>query len=152
MLHFSLLAASHLKLGRLGMDGMLGILGMEGKLFRSLSSRLDFFLAAQTRAASRATMTTVTPIAIPTEMEGHGQRRGRRQFINNKMKFASYKLTLNVVMLYFLAIKTNTLYLRMQPRCIRLSGSILHSTLEDICETQTKHQSCNISKPCAHSQ
>lgn len=46
------LTESHLKVGRLGMDGIegmdgiLGILGILGKLLRTLSSTLDFFLAA----------------------------------------------------------------------------------------------------------
>lgn len=56
-----------LKLGILGILGMEGMEGMLGKLLRSLSTRLGFFLATKTRATSRATITTVTPIAIPIE-------------------------------------------------------------------------------------
>lgn len=40
------LVPSHLKVAMVGIDGILGILGMEGKLSRTLSRRLDFFLAA----------------------------------------------------------------------------------------------------------
>lgn len=57
-----------------GIEGMDGILGMLGMLLRSVSIRLDFFLARQTSATSRAKITTVTPIAIPTVMEGHRWR------------------------------------------------------------------------------
>lgn len=64
-----------------GMDGILGILGMLGKLLRSVSIRLDFFLARQTSATSRAKITTVTPIAIPTVMEGNRRREKALQII-----------------------------------------------------------------------
>lgn len=74
--------SSHLKLIMLGMDGMLG------KLFRTFSTSLGFFLTAYIIAISRITIATVTPIAIPTEKEGHEQRR---QLINKKMKFTGYK-------------------------------------------------------------
>lgn len=51
------------------MVGILGIEGLEGRLLRIVSIRLDFRLATKTRASSRATIATVTPIAIPTGAE-----------------------------------------------------------------------------------
>lgn len=60
-------------LATLGMDGMLE------KLFLILFTTCGFLLAQKTKTRSRITMASVTPTAIPTEME-----TAREKLINTK--------------------------------------------------------------------